>query len=55
MAVPEARLSREAEAFLTAYDFPGNVRELKNIIERAVILTDTGTIEPRHLPKGCSG
>ncbi|HOH76374.1 MAG TPA: sigma-54 dependent transcriptional regulator [Myxococcota bacterium] len=55
MAVPEARLSREAEAFLTAYDFPGNVRELKNIIERAVILTDTGTIEPRHLPERMLG
>ena len=32
------------------YDFPGNVRELEHIIERAVILADDETIEPRHLP-----
>ena len=28
---------------------PGNVRELQNCIERAVILTDGDTIQPRHL------
>jgi transcriptional regulator with PAS, ATPase and Fis domain len=33
-----------------AYPFPGNVRELRHIIERAVILTDTTTIEMIHLP-----
>ena len=55
MGAPEARLSREAEAFLVSYDFPGNVRELKNVIERAVILTDTGIIEPRHLPERMLG
>jgi len=31
-------LSKEAEAWLLAYDWPGNVRELANIIERAVVL-----------------
>jgi two-component system, NtrC family, response regulator AtoC len=35
---------------LRAYDYPGNVRELKNVIERAVILTETPHIELRHLP-----
>ena len=44
-------LSREMEHYLTSYDYPGNVRELKNIIERAVILADAGVIEPRHLPE----
>ena len=33
-----------------SYDFPGNVRELEHIIERAVILADGKTIEPKHLP-----
>lgn len=34
-----------------AYPFPGNIRELKHIIERAVILADSPTIEPVHLPE----
>jgi DNA-binding NtrC family response regulator len=36
---------------LRAYAYPGNVRELKNIIERAVILAEAGRIELRHLPQ----
>ena len=34
---------------LCAYSWPGNVRELQNCIERAVILCDGDTIQPRHL------
>ena len=34
-----------------AYDFPGNVRELKNILERAVIIADSDRITPAHLPQ----
>ncbi len=34
---------------LQSYPFPGNVRELQNCIERAVILCDGDTIQPRHL------
>ena len=44
------RISREAETLLSAYDFPGNVRELENVIQRAVVLTEGAAIEPRHLP-----
>ena len=33
---------------LSNYDFPGHVRELENIIERAVNLTDQNNIEPEH-------
>lgn len=35
---------------LKAYDFPGNVRELENIIERGVALTNSHGIEPAQLP-----
>lgn len=36
---------------LTDYDWPGNVREMQNIIERAVLITDIDTISPEHLPE----
>ena len=44
------RLSAEAKRILAAYEFPGNVRELANIIERAVIVCDGTAIEAAHLP-----
>ncbi len=37
-------------ARLMEHDFPGNVRELENIIEQAFVLCGSGTIECRHLP-----
>ena len=40
MGIPPKRLSAEAEAELLAMPFPGNVRELRNILERAVALSD---------------
>ena len=42
-------LSAAALALLEAYAFPGNVRELKSIIERALLGSGGGDIEPRHL------
>jgi PAS domain S-box-containing protein len=45
-----AGLSGEALACLVSYDYPGNVRELQNIIEHAFILCKSGLIEPHHLP-----
>src|SRR5262245_28691471 len=44
-------LSPAALAVLMAYEFPGNVRELKNALEHAVILAEGDTIEPAHLPR----
>jgi DNA-binding NtrC family response regulator len=43
-------LSDAVLALLVAYPWPGNVRELENAIERAVVVSDGDTIEPRHLP-----
>jgi PAS domain S-box-containing protein len=36
---------------LSAYDFPGNIRELRNIVEYAVNVCPGKTIQPEHLPK----
>ncbi|HBB17946.1 MAG TPA: Fis family transcriptional regulator [Syntrophus sp. (in: bacteria)] len=46
-----AGLSGEALACLVSYDYPGNVRELQNVIEHAFILCKSGLIEPHHLPE----
>src|SRR5438128_4779556 len=43
-------LSQDAVALLESYDFPGNVRELRNIIELAVLRADRDVIEPEQLP-----
>ncbi len=44
------KLHREALAILERYSFPGNIRELRNILEFASVMADDGTILPRHLP-----
>lgn len=44
-------ISQEVIALLMNYDFPGNVRELENIIERGVALTNSNTIETANLPE----
>lgn len=43
-------LSEEAMAILLNYDFPGNVRELENILEHALIICQEDIVEPMHLP-----
>lgn len=46
----ELRLSAAALDCLMAYDYPGNVRELRNVLERATLLCDGDTIQLDHLP-----
>jgi DNA-binding NtrC family response regulator len=42
-------LSRAAKDKLLNYDYPGNVRELRSIVELAVVLCDTAQIKLEHL------
>jgi two-component system response regulator AtoC len=47
---PAAGLSKDARESLLNHRGPGNVRELRNAIERAVILCDGGLVTSEHLP-----
>ena len=44
------RISPEVYPILKAYSWPGNIRELENVIERAINITDSDEIRPEHLP-----
>jgi DNA-binding NtrC family response regulator len=46
----EVAISFETMERLQRHPWPGNVRELKNYVERAVLLSDEGRLETRHLP-----
>jgi two-component system response regulator PilR (NtrC family) len=50
LARPRPRLAPEAEQLLCAYDWPGNVREVANVVERAVTLAEGEVIGPSVLP-----
>jgi len=47
ISIDPAAMSR-----LQAYSWPGNIRELRNALERASLFADDGVILPEHLPKG---
>lgn len=42
-------VSRDAMEVLKRYDWPGNIRELRNVLERALILSGGGVLKPTHL------
>jgi transcriptional regulator with PAS, ATPase and Fis domain len=44
------RLSAEAVEILQGYSWPGNIRELRNVMERALVLCEGGEITTEHLP-----
>jgi two-component system response regulator HydG len=45
----------EAQRRLLAYDWPGNIRELQNVLERAMLLAEQDVIGPEHLPAEVRG
>jgi DNA-binding NtrC family response regulator len=45
-----SRIAEDAMDILLNYDYPGNIRELENIIEHACVLARGEVIEPNHLP-----
>jgi len=47
----EKSISRDAMELLCRYDYPGNVRELQNILERSFVLADSDVIGPESLPR----
>ncbi len=49
MKIERPVVSDRATAALAGYHYPGNIRELRNILERACLLADGGVIEPGHL------
>lgn len=47
---PPKKISPEAMEGLIAYDWPGNVRQLRNLLQRLVVTTPAAVILPEHLP-----
>jgi len=52
---PAPELSDAALELMINYDWPGNIRELKNAMERAILLGGSGVIEPEDLPPSLIG
>ncbi|MFT3914280.1 MAG: sigma-54 dependent transcriptional regulator [Anaeromyxobacteraceae bacterium] len=52
---PVPAVSPEAERLLLAHDYPGNVRELANVVERAVTLCEQDTVRAEDLPPALRG
>ncbi len=55
LGVSPRTLSPAAVAALSAYNWPGNIRELANVIERAVLMSDGLELLPVHLPPEITG
>jgi DNA-binding NtrC family response regulator len=47
---PQVALSKETQSILSSYPWPGNIRELKAVIAKCALLTDSDMIQPDDLP-----
>ncbi|MBI5330438.1 MAG: sigma-54-dependent Fis family transcriptional regulator [Betaproteobacteria bacterium] len=55
MGRPVANIAPDALRLLSRYDYPGNVRELANLMERGVALAQGDTLQLAHLPESLQG
>ncbi len=53
--MPRPSISDAAMSSLASYNWPGNIRELQNVIERAVLMADGKSIDTGHLPRELVG
>ena len=52
--LPHKQLSAEAHEHLAARDWPGNIRELRNVLEQAALMTDDLLLQARHFAPGAA-
>ncbi len=55
LGCPRPTVGDDAMALLASYHWPGNIRELQNVIDRAVLLADGAALSPAHLPREIVG
>ena len=55
MGLPEPQLDEQTLVALSTYAWPGNIRELQNVVDRAVLMCENGRLEPHHLPADLRG
>lgn len=55
LGCPKPTVGDDTMALLASYHWPGNIRELQNVVDRAVLLADGGAILPAHLPREIVG
>ena len=50
LGIAPPRIAAESMACMMRYDWPGNIRELRNVVERCALLCEKGEIRPMDLP-----